>query len=83
MKALCVDRTHDQRRQDLKAAWGAGDTRGVARRDVTKASTAWEAPRGGLEFRCALECDSDEAAPRATRAGCHEGVSRKACPEGA
>ena len=32
--------------------------------------------------RCAPECGSEEAAPRATRAGRHEDVSRTACPEG-
>ena len=105
------------------AAEGAeGDaryTRRVAQRDVTKTSTACEAPRGadwkplcagvrqrrgrpegnegwtsrrrqpqGLprghpsSFRCAPECDSEEAAPRATRAGRQDDVSHKACPEG-
>ena len=35
-----------------------------------------------LKFPCAPECDNKEAASRATRAGHHKGVSRKACPEG-
>ena len=32
--------------------------------------------------RCAPECDSEEAAPRATKAERPEDVSDKACPEG-
>ena len=34
------------------------------------------------ETRCAPECDSEEAAPRATRTGRQLDVSHKACPEG-
>ena len=83
MKVLQVDLTHDKRRQCLKGTWGAEDTRGVAQRDVTKTSTAWETPRGvNWKSRCVPECDNEEATPRATRAGRHKGVSRKACPKG-
>ena len=41
-----------------------------------------DSTRRESKFRCAPECDNEEAAPRATRAGRHEGVSHKACPEG-
>ena len=83
-----VNHVRDSTRSELEIPLRAGVRQCRGRPEGNKGWTSRGRQPHGLPrghpraFRCVPECDSKEAAPRATRAGRQEDVSRKACPEG-